>query len=1728
MAADKTLEVQLKTNIAEENAKAEKFDGTLKKIVKTNNELNSSKSATRTGSRAADAALGVSGGGFDSGLQRGTTGAGGRGSERDFARQAQGLGGLVHLYATFAANIYAVGAAFSALQKAADFERMEKSASRMSVVLGINLNAAAKAMVNLTDGAVSYAEAIEKTNLAASAGLSTEQMSRLTKVAKGASTALGRDMGDSLNRLVKGTVKLEPELLDELGILTKASEAYSVYAAGVGKTADELTKFEKTQAFVNAVISEGESKFSSLYSTVEANPYTKLQASLENIGKESLVTLNKGLTPIVDILSKSPNALVGVLTLLVTTLVKMAIPSITQFGDKAAMAAEKASKEFDSLSKRFEEYAVTTKNANISHQLMLASSAELASKEVSNRQAVINITNKLGDAYSKANKSIVGKDILSLIFNKGPVEDASKAIDRYIANLDKAIRANNRVQSSTKYSTEAKTSAEARNVVLDGMKKDLGSAEFAKAAADYNNNLKESSVYLAKAIALEIDVTNSVRTRTQMRMQERLEVTKLNTETIKNLALASQMGASFSQRLEIVKEGFTSLTGLLNRQASEGSKTFADKFSRVFTGLIEKAKFAGKAMAVGLAGYVGKAFSGLMGGFMAYTMIVDVFGSIVKGAIGEAKSLTDLNTAIDSSADSHKILSDRVNTLNAMTISGATDIDLYAKAQHLAGATLSGYSDNMEQLSANVRKLKIEMATGADWTKFSEGLFSLFGKDTLSKTAEAMARNVQGVLAISKNTAAKIEIANILGIDESVLNNTEALTAKMKQLEASGNSLAQIKLQNYFKELSTESFNAESRISSLRDALKTANDEAEKSSAKQTFKDVKYEGLYNELEKIGKLKNDPVQQLVLYKQALAGISPALQKELAKNNSELASFFNSEVFRSEKFTELFNLDPALKKFKGSLDAMEALLKTFVENSSNYKIITPTDLTTQLMGAQGFAAGATKTQDKQYEFTKQAVDSLQVQLVEEMQSNKDRLEAELTAEKLKGLLVGQGYSAADAEKYAEQIRSLGLYMADQALQEARGLSGAGLVGQTFTSKYAAGEALGQKTSLVAASRGFVQNPLQVDFSAGAWAGAAQQTGITLPKIETPAAAARSVNNFPKDRLQTEKADNELLQLNVKLEESRLSLINEQLKVSGDTLGIYGAQYDSLILQKNAQILATYEAQKKYELDALELKKREREEAIKNSKDSKNKAADLAHINKVYQKEKEVLANSLAEKKKQIDLEQQLNVLKIFGQTISAASSVAALSETGKTLSENLASYAKSAVYMDEQVSATKAQLEAQVQNTKYLTLIAEKNGNSAESSKAVVESKKQELELASKLYELARSKNELDMKSFELSGQGGITKYLTNAANEFGYVFREQLKASQSVAGTLVKGIATGLNSSIDEFFRQVQEGTLDMKNLGVFFQNTVSNAFRDAAAQSIKNLLADTIGTLLNPAKQSLEAVLQSSSTTIAESNITLKSAIEANKLALENNTLALQNKLEQPTVANADVAPTSPSDLKGWGADVGIDTGTSTGNSALEVASEKQVDAAKDSSTASKTFLKASDTMFIAGAAMLAFQGKWEQVAFMFLAQLATTLTTMAVTGGSSGGGMWGSLATGVASLFANGGIMTQYGPVQLNKYAKGGVATGPQLALYGEGSKNEAYVPLPDNRTIPVTLSGNQGSEVNIGDTTINVSVEAGGSVQTSVEGNAQMAKMLGQAIKKTVQEELINQSRPGGMFYR
>lgn len=86
-------------------------------------------------------------------------------------------------------------------------------------------------------------------------------------------------------------------------------------------------------------------------------------------------------------------------------------------------------------------------------------------------------------------------------------------------------------------------------------------------------------------------------------------------------------------------------------------------------------------------------------------------------------------------------------------------------------------------------------------------------------------------------------------------------------------------------------------------------------------------------------------------------------------------------------------------------------------------------------------------------------------------------------------------------------------------------------------------------------------------------------------------------------------------------------------------------------------------------------------------------------------------------------------------------------------------------------------------------------------------------------------------------------------------------------------------------------------------------------------------------------------------------------------------------------------------------------------------------------------------------------------ADLAKKLFGDLVKGGS-GSGVAGGLLSGIGKIFgfADGGIAAYGKPVDLPRFAAGGVSNS--AAIFGEAGP-EAAVPLPDGRSIPVTMKG-------------------------------------------------------------
>ena len=119
-------------------------------------------------------------------------------------------------------------------------------------------------------------------------------------------------------------------------------------------------------------------------------------------------------------------------------------------------------------------------------------------------------------------------------------------------------------------------------------------------------------------------------------------------------------------------------------------------------------------------------------------------------------------------------------------------------------------------------------------------------------------------------------------------------------------------------------------------------------------------------------------------------------------------------------------------------------------------------------------------------------------------------------------------------------------------------------------------------------------------------------------------------------------------------------------------------------------------------------------------------------------------------------------------------------------------------------------------------------------------------------------------------------------------------------------------------------------------------------------------------------------------------------------------------------------------------------------------------------------------------------------------------------------------SLFpgmADGGVVNASGGgggVSLvPKMANGGIVKGPTMAMVGEGRFNEAVVPLPNGKAIPVDMGKGGGGNVN---SSVVVNINNGGGSESSTKGS--QGNQLAKGIEGAVKDVIMREMRPGGMI--
>lgn len=285
---------------------------------------------------------------------------------KNFANLSSGItGGLVPAYATLAAQIFAVTAAFNFLKDAGSLRQLQQGQLAYAAATGTSLKALTKDLQRATNAQLGFRDAAQSAAIGTAAGLDPEQITKIGKAAADASQVLGRDLTDSFNRLTRGITKAEPELLDELGIILRLDTATRNYKEALGITG-ELTAFQRSQAVSNEVLAQAEEKYGRVLDATgrTTNSFAQLATAFEEITNSIRNFAVDFLNPIAATLKEMPGLIALAFAPFTAQVVGAALPGLGRvqvalagLADKAKASAKASTKATKKLMKDQEAVA---------------------------------------------------------------------------------------------------------------------------------------------------------------------------------------------------------------------------------------------------------------------------------------------------------------------------------------------------------------------------------------------------------------------------------------------------------------------------------------------------------------------------------------------------------------------------------------------------------------------------------------------------------------------------------------------------------------------------------------------------------------------------------------------------------------------------------------------------------------------------------------------------------------------------------------------------------------------------------------------------------------------------------------------------------------------------------------------------------------------------------------------------------------------------------------------------------------------------------------------------------------------------------------------------------------------------------------------------------------------------------------------------------------------------
>lgn len=1613
------------------------------------------------------------------GLERGSAAGNSRGGSRDFARQAQGMGGLVHVYATFAANIWAVSAAFEGLSKAYESLRLEESAEKLSTVMGASIKNLSMDLREASGYAVSFKESLQFAAMGTQAGLSAKQLNSLVKAAKGAANVLGRDVNDAINRMIRGTVKMEQEILDELGIFVRAKQAYKDYVAANNLASEEaLTQSERVQAYADAV--EKASKKYEEFAKIE-DPFSKLKTTIADAGTELLNFANRGITPIVDMLSESKNLVEGLLLGGAAYLTKLAMPTLKNFTqslfDTSALVAKAR------VARENEIASVTAQLENLKHKAGTVNFSKISTDFSKSLGVAIN-----DGAITKAVSTALSKGAVD--FDKNLAKSLQHAATGYLGSATKAGTAGDSA-SQEKWLAQAKLIATHEQEIVNKIKQRIAAdAELTALLNKQSLTLQEQIFLQEKLVALEKETSLETRAGRRAARGEA-------SSSIANKITAGGIGGILSM------EAFKGLPEMF-----DGTTKGMTRLSKGLVVLETVAKVAARAL-TGL-------FSVLNWGLMLWLVWDLAIFPVIKSLGLVTDTAAQATEAFDRLAEQNKTTISSFE--EASSLLAESDLTIAGKVtilQTLSNAVLA-QRDAVEAYAKSLTTLG-NMTT---FDRIGESIKGIFTDNVFDKASKSFQETMKTFKAMDAQSSGTTDLA---GAFAKSAQWAEHLLDIKKQI-----GTEETVLEKYEKNRgiysSKDIENQKTKVSQLKEILgyTERKEQADKENLKTQMK--LYEimlkqkfaaaeiaaGIETGIKEIINIDSFDVKAYRFENQSLAQASSASKALTARSvgagfdesglpNQALKNL-NVILEESQQNLAILNMNFAGTDSKGAIAFIEAYteqikdLKSLVDAINDKK---PDEIIKQLQGKLAESSSAVQKvleeQDKASEENKKKQSRIQADAAK---ADQDRLralqrieewEARIAERQLNSLKLSEQQNTAEL-KYAKEI-------------------------QGYLTKEQQDTATKLKLSII-------EKEQQVDLAK-----------LRKEHVE----AQRGAKGDKKLLSSLAEMNTEMTAEIQRQHDVKLAILNIDTKL--EEIARRRAEYEFLIYNP---------AKRSLDLKEAELTSSKNLGAISPEDFNTQKyALDLARLNEEQKKlnDDKVLmggdSQKLQDQQAELDLKfKKLGIDRKENEELRARAVILGTLANQETLITSILEKQEGRGIFNTDL--LNAQLETKLKQIE----------TKANSTLDTLELQTLEIEKMNALYEHQLKLHEYMKRNLLELNAGQIGQVFTNEAQAQVDRFKAGMK--DVVTGTF-DAVYAGLDAGIDIITTKIMEsGKINLKELIVTVRNTMAEEFRKMAADYMKLGVRQVMGDII--------------------SKITGK---KTDLRSYEDKQIDLLTKIADNTavaagtrgVTSAGQAAAGLSGIFDYSSEDGKngsysqnDDGSFTKKVWNNETKEWETAAGQAGSSISSVLQKAVEGFGGLGSTIMTiFQG----IGGGLMGILNPILNIFGITGfagmGGSGGGIGGALLGGLGTIlggldmssigsaigstmgmegiggwlsglfFAKGGVMGQNGAVSLAKYSKGGVADRPQVAIYGEGAKNEAFVPLPDNRSIPVTLSGGGGGDnvnfsITVNDnSTVSTKQEGESSNKDRQNGYQEFSKLIAQRVR----EEMVNQKRPGGLLY-